>query len=289
MSCDGTDPQAGGRASQVPDRRDRRRSLRGASSTPAPRDRRASVALKLLAGLDRLRVLTPDSFPNSAGADLPAFNARAGLVVALSSSSCSRPRPERPWAIAALRPCSSSLIAVAGVVLRRPSPGGSQGVLRIPFELVLAAWVLLGEPSHIPDAAARSARSLRDHRRREPLLGAMVAFGYALPAGAACSTSNVVDLVASLPGRLHEPPAPARRPSIAVSFDWSWSTDHPAAERGRTRSFVGWTGDDAEGRPLYLLGATAADPTRRHQIRPARRLGKRRSMEARAGSRVRVP
>ena len=68
-----------------------------------------------------------------------------------------------------------------------------------------------------------------------------------------------------------------------MSFDWSWSRTIPLPNEVDT-VFVGWSGDDAEGRPLYLLGSTpTVDPAIRSGLRGE--LGKVLLEEARAGSR----
>ena len=42
---------------------------------------------------------------------------------------------------------------------------------------------------------------------------------------------------------------------ITITYDWTWTSSSPLPD-GLDAFVVGWTGDDGEGRPLYLLGVT---------------------------------
>ena len=158
--------------------------------------------------------------------------------------------------------------------------GFSQGILRIPFELALAVWAFLGDASPIPTPRPVT-RIFGVIVAAIPLLGAM-AFGYLLFGWGGVLDVDQQDLVASLQVDCGDPAAgpPAE---LAVAFDWSWSRTTPLPNEVDT-VFIGWTGDDAEGRPLYLLGDL---PPTEPAIKSGQRgeLGLALLEEARAGSR----
>jgi hypothetical protein len=240
---------------------------------------RASLVFKIMALVGCIGIvlsLTPDSFPNSALLTF-AFNLATGLVSVLYFIEGRGLDRSRPWARAAARPM---LVVLAAWGAYAAIAGFNQGVLRIPFELALAVWAFLGKPSPIPTPRPVT-RSFGIIVAAIPLLGAM-AFGYLIFGWGGVLDVHEEDLVASLQVDCGDPEAgpPAELP---VSFDWSWSRTTPLPNEVDT-VFVGWSGDDAEGRPLYLLGNT---PTIDPAIRSGQRgeLGKVLLEEARAGSR----
>lgn len=239
---------------------------------------RASVVFKLMAlvgGIGIVLSLTPDSFPNSALLTF-AFNLATGLVSALYFIEGRGLDRSRPWARAAARPM---LVALAAWGAYAAVSGFNQGVLRIPFELALAVWAFLGSRSPIPTPRP-VARTFAIIVAAIPLLGAM-AFGYLIFGWGGVLDVHEEDLAASLEVDCGDPGAgpPAEVP---VSFDWSWSRTTPLPNEVDT-VFVGWSGDDAEGRPLYLLGNTpTVDPAIKSGLRGE--LGKALLEEARAGS-----
>jgi hypothetical protein len=240
---------------------------------------RASLAFKIMAVVGLLGIilaLVPDSFPNSTLLTF-AFNLATGLVSALYFIEARGLDRSRPWARAAARPM---LVVLAAWGTYATIAGFNQGILRIPFELALAVWAFLGDRSPIPTPRPVT-RSFGVILAAIPLLGAM-AFGYLIFGWGGMLDVHEEDLVASLQVDCGDPGAdpPAVLP---VSFDWSWSRTTPLPNEVDT-VFVGWSGDDTEGRPMYLLGNT---PT----VDPAIRSGQRGGLgvvlldEARAGSR----
>lgn len=240
---------------------------------------RASLVFKIMAavGLGGIILsLLPDSFPNSALLTV-AFNLAAGLVSALYFIEAQGLDRSRPWARAAARPM---LVVLAAWGAYAAVAGFNQGVLRIPFELALAVWAFLGDRSPLPTPAP-VARSFGIIAAAIPLLGAM-AFGYLLFGWGGVLDVDEQDLVASL--RVECGDASAAPPDkLLVSFDWSWSRTTPLPNETDT-VFIGWSGDDSEGRPLYLLGVL---PPTQPAIEPGQRgeLGLALIQEARAGSR----
>jgi hypothetical protein len=240
---------------------------------------RASLVLKIMAAVGLGGVilsLLPDSFPNSALLTV-AFNLAAGLISALYFIEARGLDQSRPWARAAARPM---LVLLAAWGAYAAVAGFNQGILRIPFELALAVWAFLGDPSPIPTPRP-VVRSFAVIVAAIPLLGAM-AFGYVLFGWGGVLDVDEQDLVTSLQVDCGDPAAgpPAE---LAVSFDWSWSRTTPLPNEVDT-VFIGWSGDDAEGRPLYLLGKL---PATEPAIYSGRRgdLGLALLEEARAGAR----
>ena len=240
---------------------------------------RASLVFKIMAvvGLGGVILsLLPDSFPNSALLTV-AFNLATGLISALYFIEARGLDRSRPWARAAARPM---LVLLAGWGAYAAVTGFNQGILRIPFELALAVWAFLGDPSPMPTPRP-VARTFGVILAAIPLLGAM-AFGYVLFGWGGVLDVDEPDLVASLEVDCGDPAAgpPAELP---VSFDWSWSRTTPIPNEVDT-VFIGWSGDDAEGSPLYLLGGNVTtDPA----IRSGQRgdLGLELLDEARASAR----
>jgi hypothetical protein len=240
---------------------------------------RASLVFKIMAVVGIAGIilsLLPDSFPNSALLTV-AFNLSAALISALYFIEAQGLDRSRPWARAAARPM---LILLAAWGAYAAVAGFNQGILRIPFELALAVWALLGDRNSIPTPRP-VARSFGIVVAAIPLLGAM-AFGYVLFGWGGVLDVDEQDLVASLQVECGDPSAgpPGELP---VSFDWSWTRGTPLPNEVDT-VFIGWSGDDAEGRPLYLLGAIpATDPA----INPGQRgdLALPLLEEARAGAR----
>lgn len=240
---------------------------------------RASLVFKLMAGVGGIGIvlaLIPESFPNSTLLTF-AFNLATGLLSALYFIEARGLDRSRPWARAAARPM---LVVVAAWGAYAAIAGLNQGILRIPFEVALAVWPFLGDRSPYPTPRP-VARSFGVIGAAIPLLGAM-AFGYVIFGWGGVLDVHEADLVASLEIDCGDPGAgpPAELP---VSFEWSWARTTPLPNEVDT-VFIGWSGEDAEGRPWYLLGRDIVTD-------PAIRSGQRGALtvalldEARAGSR----
>ena len=240
---------------------------------------RASLVFKIMAVVGLCGIilsLLPDSFPNSALLTV-AFNLAAGLISVLYFIEARGLDRRQPWARAAARPMLGVLAAWGAYAA---IAGFNQGILRIPFELALAVWAFLGDADPIPTPRP-VARSFGVIVAAVPLLGAM-AFGYLVFGWGGVLDVDQEDLVASL--QIDCGDAGAGPPAeLPVSFDWSWSRTTPLPNEVDT-VFIGWSGDDAEGRPLYLLGKL---PATEPAIRSGQRgnLGRALLEEARAGSR----
>ena len=239
---------------------------------------RASLVFKLMAVIGLCSIilaLIPDSFPNSALLTL-AFNLATAVISFLYFLEARGIDRGRPWALAAARPM---LVVLGAWGAYAALAGFSQGILRIPFELAFAGWAFLGDRGTV-STPRPEARSLGLIGAAIPLLGTM-AFGYLVFGWGGLLDPDEQDLVASLQvdcgGPAAGPPA-----EVPVSFDWSWSSTAPLPNEVDTL-FIGWSGEDAEGRPLYFYGQSpATDPTIRSGLRGD--LGRSLVEEARAES-----
>jgi hypothetical protein len=239
---------------------------------------RAALVFKVMAGIGVCGIvlaLIPDSLPNSALLTL-AFNLATGLISFLYFLEARGIDRGRPWALAAARPM---LVALGAWGAYAAAAGFGQGFVRIPFELAFAVWAFLGDRAAVPPPRP-VARSFGLIVAAIPLLGTM-AFGYLVFGWGGLLDPDERDLVASLQVDCGDPGAgpPAE---IPVSFDWSWSSRAPLPNEVDTL-VIGWSGDDAEGRPLYIYEQSAAtDPSIRSGQRGA--LGRSLVEEARAES-----
>lgn len=246
---------------------------------------RASRVFKLMAFVGVAGIilsLLPDSFPNSTLLTV-AFNWAAALVsVIYFLEARGIDRGER-WAVAAVRPLLVLLGAWGAYATVSGILGG--GVVRPPFELLLVVWAFLGGPGfqgRAEPAPSTLTRGVVLTAAAVPLLATM-AFGYLVFGWGGLLDVDQADLVGSLEVDCGQ--AGAGLPAeVPVRFSWSWSSSAPLPNEVDT-IVVGWSGEDAEGRPLYILGnSDSDDPT----IRPGQRgsLGAALAEEARAGTRA---
>jgi hypothetical protein len=158
----------------------------------------------------------------------------------------------RPWAVAAVRAVLVLLIAASAYALYA---GIAAGIARIPFEGVIAAWALLApsDPELKPRLDRRSV-------------------GIVLAMGAALSVLSFGRFVVDWGGAMDVRPlhlsatldvdcgvgsggsaAVGEPETIRAVYRWSWSWSTPLAN-GLDVAIIGWDGEDAAGRPLYVLG-----------------------------------
>jgi len=216
--------------------------------------------------------LLPDSFPNSALLTV-AFNWAAALSSVLFFVEARAIGEGRPWAIAASRPL---LILLGAWSAYAAVEGFLGGVIRLPFELVLVAWAFRGGPGFAGRAADVSSgsggrvspferRSLAVIGAAALLLGTM-AFGYLVFGWGGLLDVDQEDLIGSLRVDCGDPAAGVPE-HLSVAYDWSWSRAAPLPNEVDT-VVLGWSGDDAEGRPLYVFGEKEEDGS---AIRPGQR------------------
>jgi hypothetical protein len=231
---------------------------------------RASLGLKVLAILNGFGVVLAFFPPAVPVARLwtVSFNVASALLVVLFLVEARGLDRWRAWAVAIVRPLLL-LIAVAGAY--QFVVAILDGRTRIPFDVVIAVWALLGRPEADPPisdklptrrrlglgllggAAAMSAVMLFS----QPLFD----WGGALDVRAAdvhpttsvdCGTRSADGIVPAV---------------ITIAFDWSWTAASPLPD-GLDSIIVGWDGDDGLGRPLYLIGIT---PDAEHGVYSGRR------------------
>ena len=218
-----------------------------------PRDgsleHRAALVLKILAFVSAAGVvlaLFPPLTPVSMLLTV-AFNVAAAALAATYWLAATGLDRRRTWAAAAARPLLV-LIAVSGVYSAVVAFG--EGKLRIPFEVALAGWALLG-PADITPIARLERRSLA-------LIGAVaallliLAFGHRVFGWGGLLDVRETDLNGSISVDCG-PPGAGPPPTLTITYDWSWSRSIPFAS-GVDIVVVGWTGSDAAGRPLYIVG-----------------------------------
>ena len=214
---------------------------------------RASLGLKALAALNGFGVILAFFPPPVPPARLltVVFNVASALLVVLMLVEARGIDRLRPWAIAAVRPFLL-VIAAAGVYVFVAA--ALEGRFRIPLDVGIAAWAMLAAP-HVTQRPRFEARSLGLVASAAGLSAAMLfsqplfAWGGAVDVKPAdLHTSMSVDCGTAAPdGTVPE--------TITITYDWSWTGGSPLPD-GVDAFVVGWTGDDAEGRPLYLIGRT---------------------------------
>lgn len=153
----------------------------------------------------------------------------------------------RGWAAAAVRPL---LVLIGALGISSVLVALGDGTLRIPFEAVLAIWAWLGPPDAPPIP--------RPERRSASILSAVVAlmavmlFGHSWFGWGGLLDVHEPDLSPAIAADCGEPGA-GPPPSITVTYDWSWRSSSPLPS-GIDIVVMGWTGADAEGRPIYVVG-----------------------------------
>jgi hypothetical protein len=223
------------------------------------REARGSLALKALAVLNTAGVVLALFAPLTPVATLLTllFNLGAGLLVVVYVVVAIGLDRNRPWAAAALPPLLI-LVAVAGSLAL--IAGFAGGRIRIPFDVALAVWALLG-PSDAKPFPRQSPRSVGLVAATVPLFSLML---FADPLGGWGGAFDVhqADLQAAVQVECGAagagPPA-----TIALHYDWSWrsSTLFPS---GTDIVVIGWTGTDADGHPLYVIKDIPDDGTGVH-------------------------
>jgi hypothetical protein len=209
---------------------------------------RASFALKVVGLLGAggvLLAMFPPATPvptllvvmfNLAAAPLAAIY----LVVAVGLGR------RRRWAAAAARPLLVVMIAFGVYTVVE---WAANGTIRIPFDVALATWALLG-PADVKPIP-------RPERRSVPLaagavgLSAMMAFGNQLFGWGGAFDVQERDLTSAVAADCGAAGVgPPDR--VKLSYDWSWSATG-VMPSGTDIVVLGWTGADAEGHPLYVL------------------------------------
>ncbi len=214
---------------------------------------RASIGLKALAALNGFGVILAFFPPPVPPARLltVAFNVASALLVVLMLVEARGLDRVRPWAIAAVRPFLL-VIAAAGVWVFFAAI--LDGRIRIPLDVGIAVWAFLARP-HVVPRPRLEASSLALLAGAVGLTAAMLLSRPLFDWGGAVDVrpahlhaSMTVDCGTALPDGT--PPD-----TVAITYEWSWSGSSPLPD-GLDAFVLGWTGDDDQARPLYLLGET---------------------------------
>ena len=209
---------------------------------------RASIALKLLAVLGYAGVVLA-MFPGStpvATLLTVAFNIAALCLATILLAVGFALDRRRPWAVAAVRPLLVLLI-LSGVATI--AVAWSEDRIRVPFDVALAGWALLG-PADIKPVVRPGLRSLSIAGASLVLLAAMLASPQLFSWGGVLDVHEP-DLQAALTADCGATGAgPPDR--VTLRYEWSWSTTAPMPS-GTDIVVLGWMGTDALGRPLYTI------------------------------------
>jgi hypothetical protein len=186
-----------------------------------------------------------------------AFNGAAFLLAIVYLLIARDLRQLKPWAVAVARPVLVLVIVedVAGFVL-----SVVDGHLRgLPVAAVIATWALFGPAGvkPIPGPRLLSGLSLV---LAVPMLATLVFTKQVFGWGGLLDVQQpdlAAQLVASCGPAGGNPGTPPGEPPqrIHVAYDWHWKKGAPVPS-GLDIVVIGWTGNDAQSRPLYLLGPT---------------------------------
>lgn len=212
---------------------------------------RTSLVLKGLAIIYVAGVvfaLVPSAIP---GQNLLAvtFNLAAIALAALYLVMARAIDLGRPWAVAAIRP-TLLLVGLAG--LSWIVVALNEGISRVPYDILVVIWAWRGEPYVRPGPRPERLGVLC-------VGGVVVLLSAMLLAKPLTGWGGLTDVhEPDLEAAIHaDCGAPAAGPpaSLSISFDWSWKST-TLLPSGGDIVVVGWTGANAEGRPLFVLGET---------------------------------
>jgi hypothetical protein len=201
------------------------------------------------------------------------FNA-AALVLAITYYVIQRGlRYLQPWAVAVARPVLILIILEDLAVLVMSV---AEGRIRLPIATVIAGWALLGRAGVKPIPWPRvfswvvlglAAPMLAVLVFARPLFGwggvldvqqrdlvARVTASCAATGDTAGGTTAGGANAGGAAATAGVPPS-----TIRLTYDWAWRKGTPVPS-GLDVVVIGWTGDDAQGRPLYLLGPSLPTP-----------------------------
>jgi hypothetical protein len=215
---------------------------------PGSLEGRSSIALKLLAVLGYggvVLAMFPGSTPVATLLTL-AFNIAAFCLASLLLVVALGLDKRRPWAGAAVRPLLVLLI-IAG--LATIAIAWSELRIRVPFDVALATWALLG-PAETKPVPRQEARSVALAGAAALLMGSMLASPQLFSWGGVFDVHEP-DLHATLAADCGTPGGgPPDR--ITLRYEWSW-TATTRLPSGTDIVVLGWTGADSQGHPLYVI------------------------------------
>lgn len=185
-----------------------------------------------------------------------AFNGAAFMLALVYLLIARSLRYLRPWAVSVARPVLVLVILEDLAVL---AAAVMEGRIRLPVATVIAGWALLGPTGVRPIPMPRVFGALVI-ALAAPMLAILV-FSHQVFGWGGTFDVHEPDLVSNLivscgPPGGNTGTAPGEPPArIHVTYEWSWKKGSPIPS-GLDVVVIGWTGDDAQGRPLYFLGPT---------------------------------
>ncbi|MEO8273599.1 MAG: hypothetical protein ABI620_06010 [Chloroflexota bacterium] len=210
---------------------------------------RASIAFKILALLGYGGVVLA-MFPGStpvATLLTAAFNIAAFLLASVLLIVALGLDRRRPWAVAAVRPLLILLI-IAGLVTI--AIAWSELRIRVPVDVVLAGWALLGPADEKP-IARQEPKSAATAVGVALLLGSMLASPQLFSWGGVFDVHEP-DLHATLAADCGTAGAGLLPDRVTLRYEWSW-TASSVMPSGTDIVVLGWTAADSAGRPLYVI------------------------------------
>jgi hypothetical protein len=184
-----------------------------------------------------------------------AYNGAAFLLALTFLVLARGLRLVQPWAVAIARP------VLVLIVLQDAAAfvgGLIEGHVRgLPVNAVIAGWALLG-PAGVRPIPRPKTLSVLAFVLVVPLVGTLAFARPVFDWGGALDVQQrdiATQVVASCgpaggnPGTKPGDPTP----KVHVTYDWAWKKGAPVPS-GLDIVVIGWTGNDAQGRPLYLLG-----------------------------------
>lgn len=185
------------------------------------------------------------------------YNAAAFLLVVTYLVLARSLRVLQPWAVAVARPVLVLIVLQdAASFLGGVVDGHIRG---LPIAAAIAGWALLG-PAGVRPVPRPRVRSVLAFLVALPLL-ATLAFARPLFDWGGALDVRPGDLAAQITASCGptggDPGTPQTGPiaRVHVTYDWAWTRSSPIAS-GLDLVVIGWTGDDALGRPVYFLGPT---------------------------------
>jgi len=227
------------------------RAVEVAGPRPGSLEARASLALKILAGINAAGIILaifPGTIPTSA-LQAFAFHVASGTLAVLYVTVAWALDRHQRWAVSAIRPLLLLLLVWGAYTFVTAIAAGA---LRIPFTTLAASWALFAPADRrpLPRLSGRGGAVLV----ASGALISMVLAGQPVFGWGGYFDVHERDLNASLVVDCGAPGAtlPER---IAIAYEWSWSGSTLLANEDDV-VVIGWNGDDAEDHPLYVLDDT---------------------------------